>query len=81
VTCGYSDNTGDTLDAHHIIDRNDMPNGGYVPENGITLCKECHKKAEVWHSSDKMHCAEGFHPLTLFFYIGSSPAEARKADE
>lgn len=27
------------LDAHHITDRSDMPNGGYVPENGISLCK------------------------------------------
>lgn len=29
----------DHLDAHHIVDRNKMPNGGYVPKNGITLCK------------------------------------------
>ena len=26
------------LDAHHIEDRHGMPNGGYVPENGISLC-------------------------------------------
>lgn len=26
------------LDAHHITDRNLMPGGGYVKENGITLC-------------------------------------------
>ena len=25
------------LDAHHITDRNEMPNGGYVKENGISL--------------------------------------------
>jgi hypothetical protein len=24
------------LDVHHITDRHEMPNGGYVPENGIT---------------------------------------------
>jgi len=30
----------DSLDAHHITDRHDMPNGGYVKENGITLCPE-----------------------------------------
>jgi len=23
------------LDAHHITDRTEMPNGGYVPENGF----------------------------------------------
>lgn len=35
------------LDAHHITPRDDMPNGGYVVENGITLCKErCHPAAE-----------------------------------
>lgn len=27
------------LDSHHITDRNAMPNGGYVKENGISLCK------------------------------------------
>lgn len=28
------------FDAHHITDRSEMPNGGYVKENGITVCKE-----------------------------------------
>ena len=27
--------SNDKLDAHHITDRNEMPNGGYVKENGI----------------------------------------------
>lgn len=35
------------LDAHHITNRNDIPNGGYVKENGISLCSECHIKAEM----------------------------------
>src|SRR5215203_1562865 len=36
------------LDAHHITDRHEMPNGGYVAENGITLCDDgCHLLAEV----------------------------------
>jgi hypothetical protein len=43
--CGHKDNT-DFFDAHHITDRNDMPNGGYVAENGITVCNNgddsCH---------------------------------------
>src|ERR1044072_7067517 len=34
------------LDAHHIIDRNFIENGGYVVENGISLCPPCHEKAE-----------------------------------
>lgn len=28
-----------------------MPNGGYVKENGISLCAPCHIKAEVFHST------------------------------
>jgi hypothetical protein len=28
------------LDVHHITDRHEMPNGGYVLENGITLCDQ-----------------------------------------
>lgn len=28
----------DELDSHHITDRNEMPNGGYVKENGVTVC-------------------------------------------
>ena len=36
----YSDDEVENyLDAHHITDRNEMPNGGYVVENGISLCK------------------------------------------
>ena len=35
------------LDAHHITNRNDMPGGGYVKENGITLCPGCHIDAEL----------------------------------
>lgn len=30
----------DFFDAHHIIDRDLMPNGGYVKENGITVCNK-----------------------------------------
>ena len=34
-------------DAHHITDRHYMPNGGYALSNGISLCGDCHIKAEV----------------------------------
>ena len=64
------------LDAHHITDRNKMPNGGYVKENGISLCDECHIKAEVWHSSNEEHCVEGFHPDDLYELIGSNEKDA-----
>lgn len=63
------------LDAHHITDRNEMPNGGYVAKNGISLCKgtdgtSCHEKAERWLKGlDK---PEGFSPEDLYKKIGSS---------
>ena len=63
----------DNLDAHHITDRNEMPNGGYVRENGIALCPECHILAEVWHVSDKQIASPGYHPDELYARIGSSP--------
>ena len=42
VFCGKTNN----LDAHHITNRNEMPNGGYVKENGITLCPVHHSIEE-----------------------------------
>jgi len=60
------------LDAHHITDRNEMPNGGYVKENGISLCPPCHEKAEVWHISGNLEFEEGFHPNDLYTLINSN---------
>lgn len=65
------------LDAHHITDRNEMPNGGYVAENGIALCEECHKKAESHHRGEPV--PPGFSPEELYALIGSSAEEARAA--
>lgn len=64
------------LDAHHITDRNEMPHGGYVLENGISLCHDCHWKAEEWHRSEHQTWAIGFHPDDLYRLIGSSKALA-----
>lgn len=58
------------LDAHHITDRNEMPNGGYVKENGISLCKyeqptpgqELRKDSEensCHMKAEKFHISEG----------------------
>lgn len=74
--CGRSDVK---LDAHHITDRNDMPNGGYVKENGITLCDTadgCHSKAEVFHSTAGKEWIQGFLPEDLYRLIGSSLEKA-----
>lgn len=70
-TCAFCNETKN-LDAHHITDRDEMPNGGYVIENGITLCEEHHKLAEIYHSSGKIQAIYGFHPDDLYQKIGSS---------
>lgn len=70
--CGEA-GTDETLDPHHITDRNLMPNGGYVKENGITLCKKCHVKAEDDFPEPK------YLPEALYKLIGSSEEKAYQA--
>lgn len=72
------------LDSHHILDRNSIEfsgTGGYVKENGITLCKydedgleenSCHMKAEKFHISEGVEWEPGMHPDDLYKMIGSS---------
>lgn len=65
--------TEDDLDAHHITDRNEIVNGGYVKENGITVCKdECHMKVEQFHISGGESWVDGLHPDDLYRIINSS---------
>jgi len=58
------------LDAHHITDRNKIENGGYVKENGITLCVICHLKAEEFQKTGMSLI--GFGTEDLYEKIGSS---------
>ena len=67
------------LDAHHVTDRNLLPNGGYVKENGISLCAECHIKAEVYHSTGTP--VEGYSVDDLYKKINSSLEKALEASE
>lgn len=61
------------LNAHHITDRNEMPNGGYVKENGITVCENpCHLLVEEYHMSGHQNYHEGLHPNHLYKMINSS---------
>ncbi len=76
--CGYKPPI-EQLDAHHINDRNLMPAGGYVKENGISLCSECHIKAEQFHSTGTS--APGYAPEDLYNKIGSNYEKAIKASE
>lgn len=77
--CGWKPTDDLHLDAHHITDRNEMPNGGYVKENGISLCPECHIKAEHFHSTGE--ALPGFSPDELYKLIGSNVELARDRSE
>jgi len=83
VYCGKQHsktNTEETLDAHHITPREEMPNGGYVKENGVSLCKEeCHFEAEMWLKNGTGK--EGLDPESLYSKICSSKERAIKASE
>lgn len=68
------------LDCHHITDRSLMPSGGFVLENGITLCATgCHEKAEMFHSTGT--AIEGYSPEDLYKKINSSYEKAVAASE
>ncbi len=61
------------FDAHHITDRQEIINGGYVKENGITVCKtDCHFKVEQFHINEGESWEPGLHPDDLYAMIGSS---------
>lgn len=80
--CGVKsskDKAEQELDAHHITDRTLMPHGGYVKENGISLCPECHIKAEVFHSTGTP--VEGYSVEDLYKKINSSLEKATAASE
>jgi len=91
--CGagpHYESANSLLDAHHITDRNEMPGGGYVPENGITLCKvdengseenSCHMKAELFHISEGQEWEPGMHPSDLYKLINSSKELAIEKSE
>lgn len=34
------------VDAHHLIERRLFADGGYHPDNGVTVCETCHRAAE-----------------------------------
>ena len=73
--CGFKSSPAkaeNEIDAHHIINRNNLPFGGYIRENGITLCRKCHLEAEQGNL--------GFDEQTLFACVKSSREEAIEAD-
>ena len=56
-----------------------MPNGGYVLENGASLCAECHKKAEQFHETGTSF--PGYSPEELYAAIDSSHEKAVEASK
>jgi len=64
----------EAIDAHHITDRNEMPNGGYIKENGISVCEKHHLMCEEYHISRTW--VQGYHPADLYEMIGSSYKKA-----
>jgi 5-methylcytosine-specific restriction endonuclease McrA len=76
--CGVVPPGGDdALDAHHITDRTLIPNGGYVKENGISVCPDCHLKAEQFHITGTG--LPSYSPHDLYTLIGSSVEKAYDA--
>ena len=71
--CRFCNDTDD-LDVHHIIDRHEMPNGGYVMSNGVTVCNVHHNLCEDWHRGGGGIVA--FSPIEVFKAIGSSYEQA-----
>lgn len=73
--CVFCDAT-ENLDVHHITDRHEMPNGGYVLSNGITLCDKHHMMAEEYHMTCSESFFDGMLPSDLYIKIGSSYVQA-----
>lgn len=82
ATCNFKsspDKAEQDLDAHHISDRHEMPNGGYVKENGISLCPPCHEKAEIFHSTGT--AVPGYSIPELYQIINSTYEKAVEASK
>ena len=67
------------LEVHHITNPKEMPNGGFVLQNGISLCPVCHEKAEAFHSTGVS--VEGYSVNELYEKIKSSYEKAVEASE
>lgn len=82
VMCSFkstSEKAEKELDCHHVTNREAMPAGGYVKENGISLCAPCHIKAEIFYSTGVAE--PGFAPNELYIKIGSTYEKAVAASK
>jgi len=67
------------LDCHHIQNPKKIIHQGYTPLNGISLCSDCHQKAEEYHSTGIAH--PGYSMDDLYKAIGSSLEKAIEASK
>jgi 5-methylcytosine-specific restriction endonuclease McrA len=72
--CRVCGETG-LLDAHHITDRHNLPNGGYVLSNGVSLCSKCHVLAGE-HVIGGRTYPPAYEPEFFYSMIGSSFEQA-----
>jgi len=83
--CAICGDKWSKLDAHHITNRNEFENGGYVLENGVTLCDKvdgCHFQAEKFlQTRDYIGASYEITPDGLYELIGSSFEKAVEADK
>jgi len=79
VFCDKGDKP-EKLDVHHITNRHNMPNGGYAPSNGITLCSSHHLLAEEW-LQNREWVLSVYSSKELYEKIGSSYEKALQDSE
>ena len=95
VVCGFKsspEQAEQDLDAHHITAREEMSGGGYVKENGVSLCDPakrgapaedgCHWKAECKIASLPRDPEDYWYKFTrpeLYKAIGSNYGKALQA--
>lgn len=73
MLCRICDKIADV--AHQIISKNAFLNGGFVIENGISLCDDCCEKVKNVNGDDPIYGA-----FALYNKIGSSFLEAMEKD-
>lgn len=82
ICCGFKSNPEtcrESLDAHHIQNRNLFVFGGYIKSNGATVCLTCHEICELYHQGKE--CPVEYMPDALYLLIGSSFEQALKEDQ
>lgn len=82
AVCGFKsspENAQTELDAHHITNPKEIINSGTVKQNGISLCSDCHIKAEQFHATGESY--PGYSSEELYILIGSSKELAIEASK